>query len=432
MNYSQTYTFNNLNEIKLQILQWANKFPIVFYLDSNNYELDKYAQYELLVGITLKKTTTNCLTTCKKSFKKLKDFTKNNENKWLFGVLSYDLKNETSTNLSSNNFDGFKNKNIFFTAPNILLFIQKNTQQLCIQSDEEINITSILNNFVNKNTKINSAVNLQARISKTEYLHKFKHIQQQIQRGNIYEMNLCMEFYANNVAIKTVPTFLKLNANTQAPFASFVKMGHQYIMSASPERFLQKQNQVLVSQPIKGTIKRDRNNEAADAELKKVLQNSPKERSENVMIVDLVRNDLSRTCAAGSVQVPELFGVYTFKTVHHLISTIKGNLNNGVHFLDAISNSFPPGSMTGAPKIKAMQVIENMEATKRGFYSGSIGYITNQQNFDFNVIIRTIIYHAQKKYLSIQVGSAITANAVAEQEYEECLLKLQALKNALS
>ena len=172
-------------------------------------------------------------------------------------------------------------------------------------------------------------------------------------------------------------------------------------------------------------------NATEDLNLKNNLLADPKERSENVMIVDLVRNDLSRIAKKGSVLVEELHAIYSFKQVHHLISTIKAELRPEISAVDAICASYPMGSMTGAPKISAMKIIENLECSKRGLYSGSVGYFTPDGNFDFNVVIRSILYNAKTSYVSLSVGSAITAKSVPEKEYEECLIKAKALIEVL-
>ena len=160
--------------------------------------------------------------------------------------------------------------------------------------------------------------------------------------------------------------------------------------------------------------------------------NSKKEKSENIMIVDLIRNDLSKNAIRGSVQVEELCKVYSFKQVHQLISTVVCTVDKDDNDVDIIKNLFPMGSMTGAPKISAMEIIEEEELTKRGLYSGAVGYFSPEGNFDFNVVIRSILYNASKKYASFSVGSAITSLSVIENEYEECLLKAKALKEALT
>ena len=243
-------------------------------------------------------------------------------------------------------------------------------------------------------------------------------------------MNFCQEFFAENTALDPVAFFLKLNEAAQAPFSAFYKLNDQYLACASPERFLKKTNNQLISQPIKGTSRRGKTPEE-DEQLKTELRNDAKNQSENVMIVDLVRNDLGKSCVAGTVQVTELFGTYSFPTVHQMISTVEGTLQNDLDFVDALENAFPMGSMTGAPKVRAMQLIEQYEKTKRGLYSGAVGYITPEGDFDFNVVIRSVLYNQKNQYLSFQVGGAIVADSVPEREYEECLVKATGVMRAL-
>jgi len=201
-------------------------------------------------------------------------------------------------------------------------------------------------------------------------------------------------------------------------------------LSASPERFLKKINNKLISQPIKGTIKRG-GSKIEDENLKFALKNDNKELAENIMIVDLVRNDLTRTVLNASVKVEELCEIYSFKQVHQMISTISAEIDNNLALSDIFKNTFPMGSMTGAPKIRAMEIIEKYEKTKRGLYSGAVGYINPKGDFDFNVVIRSIFYNSENNYLSFTVGGAITANSVPENEYNECLLKAKAILEVL-
>jgi para-aminobenzoate synthetase component 1 len=271
---------------------------------------------------------------------------------------------------------------------------------------------------------------IQSKIKKTEYINSVNRLKQHIHKGDIYEVNFCQEFYAKNAFINTVEIFEKLNQISEAPFSAYCKFDTHYALCASPERFLQKRANKLISQPIKGTIKRS-TNKTEDEQLKHELQNSNKERSENVMIVDLVRNDFSRIAKTGSVKVEELFGIYSFKQLHQMISTLSCELKENIHFTDIIKSTFPMGSMTGAPKVSAMKLIEEYESTKRGLYSGAIGYINPEGNFDFNVVIRSILYNSENNYLSFMVGSAITDKAIAEEEYEECLLKAKAMFEVL-
>jgi para-aminobenzoate synthetase component 1 len=222
-----------------------------------------------------------------------------------------------------------------------------------------------------------------------------------------------------------------LNTISRPPFATYFKNNHQYLLCASPERYLRKEGNKVISQPIKGTAKRHPD-KVLDEQSKTELAQNPKERSENVMIVDLVRNDLSHTATKGSVIVEELCEIYSFDQVHQMISTIVSTVEDATSPIEILKTTFPMGSMTGAPKISAMKIIEDLEETKRGLYSGAVGYFTPKSDFDFNVVIRSILYNAQNEYLSFSVGSAITSQAVPEQEYEECLLKAKAMFEVLS
>ena len=223
---------------------------------------------------------------------------------------------------------------------------------------------------------------------------------------------------------------MRLNEISPTPFSCYYKQQDKYLISASPERFLKKVKDKIISQPIKGTIKRglDKNE---DSLLRDKLYNDPKERAENVMIVDLVRNDLSRTAKKGSVKVDELFGIYEFSQVFQMISTITSKVEDDTNIIDIIKNAFPMGSMTGAPKVRAMELIEEFEKSKRGLYSGSVGFITPNNDFDFNVIIRSILYNQSRNYVSFTVGGAITSLADPEKEHEECMLKAEAMITVL-
>jgi para-aminobenzoate synthetase component 1 len=240
-----------------------------------------------------------------------------------------------------------------------------------------------------------------------------------------------MEFFAENAAINPIEKFLKLNEISLPPFAVFFKNNSHFLLSASPERYLKKEGELIISQPIKGTAKRF-SNPAEDEKSRTQLALDPKERSENIMITDLVRNDLSHTAQKGSVTVTELCKIYSFLQVHQMISTVTSKLDGQYTAVDAIKTTFPMGSMTGAPKISVMKIIENLEETKRGLYSGAVGYFTPSGDFDFNVVIRSILYNQERKYVSFSVGSAITSQSIPEKEYEECLLKAKAMREVLS
>jgi para-aminobenzoate synthetase component 1 len=272
---------------------------------------------------------------------------------------------------------------------------------------------------------------INSRFQPSEYKEEVFKIKQHIQRGNIYEATFCQDFYAENCKLNPVDAFKELNKVSPSPFATFFKFRHNYIIGATPERFLSKRGDKLISQPIKGTIRRS-HDPKEDEVLVDALKQDPKEQSENVMIVDLVRNDLTRCAVPGTVYVEELFGIYSFEQVHQMISTVVCTADPNLDNPSIIQAVFPMGSMTGAPKISAMEIIEEHERTKRGVYSGAIGYFAPGGDFDFNVVIRTLLYNSENQYLSFHVGSAITFESDAEKEYEECLLKAKAIKQILS
>jgi len=355
---------------------------------------------------------------------------------WLFGYLTYDLKNVTEILISSNS-DNQAFPLLQFFAPQVV--VEKRAESVSFYFDDEYISEKDAKDIVDfcfstsapQKEEKNEKINIQSKISKEEYINAVNKLKEHIYKGDIYEINFCQEFFAEKVVLKTPLIYKKLNEISGAPFSAYCKFQEHYLMCASPERFLKRKSDRLLSQPIKGTIRRSKDAEE-DEELKKELYNNDKERSENVMIVDLVRNDLSRIAKKGSVEVEELFGIYTFKQVHHMISSISCELKETTTFTDIIRSMFPMGSMTGAPKISAMKLIEEHEKTKRGLYSGAVGYISPSGDFDFNVVIRSILYNAKNKYLSFITGSAITEKAEAEKEYEECLLKAKAMFEVLS
>jgi para-aminobenzoate synthetase component 1 len=412
----------DLKFFKEKALQWASAFEVFAYLDSNNFT-GPYSKFETLIAAG---ATHQIKCNAGNAFEQLDQFRKDNPG-FVFGFFSYDLKNETEK-LDSNNPDHLQFPEIYFFVPEHLILIKDGEVDILSDMAESI-ITQIKGQTIKL---VSAAVNadIEARFSRDEYMATVKTIQQHIVRGDIYETNFCQEFYADNCSIDAISVFTELNRISPAPFAAFFKLNGQYIISASPERFLAKRGDRLVSQPIKGTAKRSENH-AEDEQLKADLKNHPKEQQENVMIVDLVRNDLTRSAKPGTVQVDELFGIYSFEQVHQMISTVSCVIDDGLTDVEAIRNTFPMGSMTGAPKVSAMRLMEHYERTKRGTYSGAIGYFGPDGDFDFNVVIRTILYNKDNKYLSFQVGSAITHNADPEKEYDECLLKAKAIFEVL-
>ena len=427
MRVSEFYTIDNPSLFKEQLLYWAQQFREVAFLDSNNYP-QAYSSYDCLLAVD---AFTLLQTDYHNAFEDLKQYQQTTKD-WLFGYLSYDLKND-SERLQSNNFDGLDFPDLFFFQPKKIFLLKGNqleTRYLHLCDDELQEDYQDITTIVPQQSTASDSVMVQARIDQKKYLEQVQKMQEYIHKGDIYEANFCMEFYAENATIQPLEKFQKLNAISQPPFAVFLKNNQQYLLSATPERYLRKEGEDLISQPIKGTAKRYED-PVADEKAKDDLASNPKERAENIMITDLVRNDLSRTAQKGSVQVEELCGIYSFMQVHQMISTITSKMDEKYSVIDVLRLTFPMGSMTGAPKISAMKIIEELEATKRGLYSGAVGYFTPEGDFDFNVVIRSILYNQKKQYLSFSVGSAITALSVPEQEYEECLLKAKAMKSVL-
>lgn len=347
---------------------------------------------------------------------------------WLFGYFGYDLKNQTESFLSSNHIARTGHPELFFFRPKHLIFFEKENIRIETVGSPD----KIFEEILKTKTSFHATPQLQFKpsMSKAEYIKKANTIIEHIYRGDVYELNFCMEFFTSNVTFDPVSAYLQLIKLSPTPFSGFLRQGNNYLMSASPERFMKKEQGKLISQPIKGTARRSPD-KIMDEKLKEILQNDEKERAENMMIVDLVRNDLARSSVPGSVVVTELFGIYSFRQVHQMISTVKSRLRPEISFTEAIRNAFPIGSMTGAPKRKVMELIEQYENSRRGLYSGATGFISPEGDFDFNVVIRSMLYNAGSKTLSFQVGGAITYDSVPEKEYAECLLKAHAILKAL-
>ena len=396
-------------------------------MDSNSYP-QEYSSFNCMLAVD---AFTSLKTDFHNAFEDLKQYQQTTKD-WLFGYLTYDLKNDVE-DLKSSNFDGLDFPDLFFFQPKKIFILKENeleVQYLLLCDDE---VEEDFNEIVESNYKsfvTLSAVEVQQRISKESYIEKVTKMLQHIHAGDMYEANFCMEFYAENAIINPLEKFEKLNEISQAPFSVFFKNHKQYLLSASPERYLKKTGETLISQPIKGTSRRF-SDPKQDEESKQFLESDAKERAENIMITDLVRNDLSHTAQKGSVEVVELCKIYSFLQVHQMISTVTSKLDPQYSPIDVLKTTFPMGSMTGAPKISVMKIIENLEETKRGLYSGAVGYFTPEGDFDFNVVIRSILYNQENQYVSFSVGSAITSLSIPEKEYEECLLKAKAMHEVL-
>ncbi|OOQ59287.1 anthranilate synthase component I family protein [Mucilaginibacter pedocola] len=417
-----TFEIENPALFKQKALARANNFDTVCYLDSNSYT-DPYGKFDTLIAMGAK---AELIADEGKAFEQLEKFREANPG-YITGFLGYDLKNETE-DLSSANADGLHFPALYFFVPETIVIIKGNTVEII---GKEINLDVPPERFeLSTQTETHALVDIHSRFTKPEYIEAVERIKAHIIRGDIYVTNFCQEFYAEDAEISPLDIFNKLNALSPTPFSSFFKWKGNYIICASPERFLAKRGSKLISQPIKGTARRD-DDTTVDQTIKHQLRNTPKELQENVMIVDLVRNDLTHSAKPGSVKTEELFGIHSFKQVHQMVSTVVCELRDDVSAVQAIKNTFPMGSMTGAPKISAMQLMERYERSKRGVYSGAIGYFAPDVDFDFNVVIRSLLYNSAEKYLSFHVGGAITYHADAEKEYEECLLKAKAILEVL-
>lgn len=429
MRTRRNHQLTHPENFKKQLLNWAQQFDDVIWFDSNNYP-SKYSSYDAVLAVD---AFTSIRSDYVEAFNKLQEYQSTTKD-WIFGYLTYDLKNDVE-DLTSSNFDGLDFPELYFFQPKRLFFVKDDVVELCylkvVDDELDTDFKNILNTL-SFETTINSSepIKIKVRIQKDEYFEKVGAMLNHIQRGDIYEANFCQEFYAEDSQINPLEAYFKLNAISKTPFATFLRLEDKYLLSATPERYIKKMGQDVISQPIKGTAKRSKDAQL-DKELSEALSSDEKERSENIMIVDLVRNDLSLTALKGSVNVEELCEVYTFPQVHQMISTIRSKVSKDTEPVTLLKTTFPMGSMTGAPKISAMTIIEDLEETKRGLYSGSVGYFTPEGDFDFNVVIRSILYNASRSYISCSVGSAITAKSNPLKEYEECLVKAKAMREVL-
>ncbi|RYY12075.1 MAG: anthranilate synthase component I family protein [Cytophagaceae bacterium] len=409
-------------DFRARALQWAAQFAHCAYYEHNDLQHSAAGTFSRLLGVAA--ATPGAPTSLADLPAYLR--TEPGQEMPYCGFITYDVKNEIEA-LHSQNFSGLNWPALHFFQPETYL---------CWQADVlEIHghTAGVLAAILATEAPVAAPATvppLRARMPRAAYLGAVAAVRDDILNGEVYELNLCQEFYAEHVALDPVAAFWALNAASPAPYAGFLRHHDHYLLCASPECFITQRQGVISSQPIKGTRRRGPT-PAVDEAQRLALLHDEKERAENLMIVDLVRNDLARVAVPGTVRVPELFGTYGFRHVWQLISTVAAELRAGTDLGAILRATFPMGSMTGAPKIRAMQLIEHYEATRRGLYSGSFGYGWPDGSFDFNVVIRSLQYRADTGYLSLQVGSAITYDSVPEQEYQECLLKAQGVLEAL-
>ena len=405
--------------LKAKMLSWAKQFNIFCLLDNQQYAIAPH-RYECLLAADARASCASG------NLADLDAFIQ--KGSWTFGHLSYELKSAIhempGVQEDKTGFPLF-----YFFRPRYLLLLKDGVLHIHGPSAEKV--LEALLAIENEEGKVNR-VEVVPGLTKDAYIRKIKKLQEHIRRGDCYEINFCQEFYAETAVVDPVHLYEVLVKESPNPFSALYRYEDSYLLCASPERFLFREGDCLLSQPIKGTIRRNLDDSSEDAALKEALRQSAKDRAENVMIVDLVRNDLSVICKDSSVQVEELFGIYPFPQVHHMISTISGTIDPDITFSEIISATFPMGSMTGAPKRRVMELIDAYEESPRGIFSGSVGYIDPSGGFDFNVVIRSIMYNAGSGYLSYKVGSGITVYSDPEAEWEECLLKAAAIKKVLA
>lgn len=412
-----------------RILAWgARQEGPICCLDSNGNHQDPYGRYHFVVGIgavaLLRVNQTG------QAFDAWRIFVEEHQGEWCLSYLSYGLKDEVE-NLASNNAAMHSFPVLHSFVPEYLIALHRDGRwEICSKGPlteaqlwEEWHATPLVE-------VAQPPIVLQPRITKTQYLEAIAMVQQQICEGAVYELNFCQELYAEQVAINPIAAFERLNTIAATPFGAYYHHDQYHALCGSPERFLCQRGQQIIAQPIKGTRRRGQTPEE-DARLRMALAASEKDRAENVMIVDLMRNDLTKVCQTGTIQVPELFGIYGFERVWQMISTITGTLRPDCTGLDALQTAFPIGSMTGAPKVSSLLLIEALEVVQRSLYAGAIGYIDPQGDLDFNVVIRSLLYDEKRGYASCQVGGAIVYDSDPEAEYEECWIKAQTVLEAL-
>jgi para-aminobenzoate synthetase component 1 len=423
-NTNCIFTITDLENAKKKMLSWANRFGIFCFLDNHRYQTN-YHSVECLLAVGSK---SSFIANAGNALADLQNFL-NEKPRWLFGHLCYDLKNEIES-LASSHKDKIGYPDIFFFESKIIIRLSEKEMEIECEDDAGKIFGEIMHSDEKRELQ-NEPINIQQRVSKKEYIETIGQLKKHILRGDCYEINYCIEFFAEDAIVDPLSVYKKMSSTSPNPFSALYKLEDKWLICASPERFLKKTGSTILSQPIKGTSSRFLKDDNKDKKSKEELYTSEKDRSENVMVVDLVRNDLARVCKEGTVKVDELFGIYSFPQVHQMISTVSGELKDEISFTGIIKATFPMGSMTGAPKRRVMELIDQYERSGRGIFSGAVGYITPENDFDFNVVIRSIMYNASEKYLSFMAGSGITFYSDAEKEYEECLLKAEAMKGAV-
>ena len=418
------FEIKDFQQTKLKMLNWADQFNICCLLDNHQYNLSPHSLECILAVGEVESISANAGT----AFEEFDQFSAKH-NDWMFGHLSYDLKNEIEQ-LTSLLPDRIIFPDLHFFIPEVVIQLNETTLSIGAFGNHHDIFRQIISIDAFSSSG-RDVIDIQSRITRQQYVDVIDKLKQHILRGDCYEINYCQEFFAENVELNPLRIYNALTRISPNPFSAYYRLHEKYLMCASPERYLKRTGNKILSQPMKGTVQREAD-QLYDKKSEATLLNSTKERSENVMVVDLVRNDLSKICMEGSVKVEELFGVYKFPQVFQMVSTVSGILHDDLSVAEMFRATFPMGSMTGAPKKRVMELIEEFETMRRGIFSGAVGYITPEKDFDFNVVIRSLLYNQSEKYLSFPAGSGITYYSDPEKEYEECLLKAAAIKKVLT
>ena len=424
-NSPDRFLISDYEQTKWKVLDLAKRFSTFCFLDNHHYPA-KGKGIECLLAAGAEQVVTTDAGSSLAALEKILQ-----QKKWLFGHCSYELKNEWEKNPATLPDDiGFPS--LYFFEP--IWQIRLSEDELVVEKGDPQEIFLALQNDGEETAAAENdtaPLQIHSRFSETEYIETIQRLREHIHRGDCYEINFCQDFYAEKATIDPFKAYRQLSRLSPNPFSALYRQDDHWLICASPERFLKKSGNHIISQPIKGTVPRNRQDELLDEAAREQLHRSAKDRSENVMVVDLVRNDLSRICREGTVKVDELFGIYSFPQVYQMISTISGELNSDTSFTDIMHALFPMGSMTGAPKKSVMELISKYEKRSRGIFSGALGYFNPEGDFDFNVVIRSILYNASTGYLSFPAGSGITWYSDPKQEWEECLVKAAAIRQVL-
>lgn len=401
-----SFAVEDIDQFKYQLVVWANQFPIFCLLDTNQVK-DTYGKYDFIIGID--------------SLWNYSSIEELPNDEFSFGYISYPNANNHSP------FIAFET--VFFFRPRYVIYAKNNRIFINRNSIEALEIKDAVEKIALETNKIFPHINFECRTAKSQYIENIHKIQEAISNGQFYELNYCIEFFNENAKIDPISTFTVINKMAQSPMSALLKQRGKWVLSFSPERLLALRDNQLISQPIKGTARRNLKDTQADENIKIELSQSLKERAENTMIVDLTRHDITPYAETGSIKVEELCKIYTYPFVHQMISTITAKLKCVDNAKKALQHLLPAGSMTGAPKGEVMKYIDAIEDFTRGVYAGNIGYWDADGDFDFNVVIRSLYYDDNSHKISLAVGGAITLMSDAEKEYQECLLKAEGILN---